>query len=122
MYLDCSNLLSKLDFGFLQILFLIDKNTSSISMITGSGDISFSDIFESIDQFLYCTFIYSLSLCLIKVRDKEKRRKKTKTLTKTMKKINTQIKTENYIHKFKDRVLSPTLHFHSRDIFVRMKK
>jgi len=49
-----------------QILFLIDKNTSSISMITGSGDISFSDIFESIDQFLYCTFIYSLSLCLIK--------------------------------------------------------
>ena len=71
MYLYCSNLLSKWDYAFLQILFLIDKNTSSISMITGSGDISFSDIFESIDQFLYCTFIYSLSLCLIKVRQKD---------------------------------------------------
>merc|ERR1711971_181139 len=47
-----------------QILFLIDKSTPSISLIGDSS--TFGDIFESIDQFFYATFIYSLALCLVK--------------------------------------------------------
>jgi len=47
-----------------QILFLIDKSTPSISLIGDSG--TFGDIFESIDQFFYSAFIYSLALCLVK--------------------------------------------------------
>ena len=47
-----------------QIIFLIDKSTASISQIADAGTVA--DVFESLDQFLYASFVYCLAFCLVK--------------------------------------------------------
>ena len=48
-----------------QIIFLICKTTNTFNLLEDAEDTA-TDVFEAVDQYFYCTFVYCLALCLVK--------------------------------------------------------
>lgn len=48
-----------------QIIFLICKTTNTFNLLEDVEDTA-TDVFEAVDQYFYCTFVYCLTLCLVK--------------------------------------------------------
>ena len=51
-------------YNIYQIIFLICKTTNTFNLLEDVD--TMADIFEAIDQYFYCTFVYCLVLCLVK--------------------------------------------------------
>jgi hypothetical protein len=47
-----------------QIIFLICKTTNTFNLLEDVN--TATDVFEALDQYFYCTFVYCLVLCLVK--------------------------------------------------------
>ena len=56
--------ISAIIYNIYQIIFLICKTTNTFNLLEDVDTVA--DIFEAIDQYLYCTFVYSLVLCIVK--------------------------------------------------------